>query len=97
MAVEARIDLHGMTQDQAYRALNRFIGDSAESGLRLVLVITGKGYTRGEAPMEAGVLRRSAPHWLGQIANRHLILGHSQAEPKDGGSGALYVRLRKKK
>ncbi len=92
MAVESRIDLHGMTQEQAYKALDIFIATAATAGKRLVLVITGKG----SGPGTTGVLRRNVPHWLRQISSSSMVIGHSEAEPRDGGAGALYVRLRKK-
>src|ERR1700691_773524 len=57
--IEARLDLHGMTQDEAHRALNRFIARAHDDGRRAVLVITGKGAREGE-----GVLRRAVPRWL---------------------------------
>ncbi len=91
MAIESKIDLHGMTQEQAYGVLDGFIAAAVAADRRLVLVITGKGSGTGTT----GVLRRNVPHWLKQISSRDLVIGHSEADPKDGGSGALYVRLRK--
>jgi DNA-nicking Smr family endonuclease len=92
MALGARLDLHGMTQDEAHRALVRFLENSYEAGLRAVLVITGKGGGDGE-----GVLRRSVPRWLGEARCRKLVLGTSPARPRHGGEGALYVLLRRKR
>lgn len=92
VAVEARIDLHGSTQAEAHRRLERFLHAAHEDGLRLVLVITGKGFRDGEP----GVLRSSVPRWLGESPNRHRVLGYTAASPKDGGEGALYVRLRRR-
>ena len=92
VAVEARIDLHGSTQAEAHRRLERFLHEAHEDGLRLVLVITGKGFRDGEP----GVLRSSVPRWLGESPNRHRILGYTAAALKDGGEGALYVRLRRR-
>jgi DNA-nicking Smr family endonuclease len=88
-AVEARLDLHGLTQEEAHRALTRFIEASARAGLRQVLVITGKG-RQGE-----GVLRGVVPRWLAEDSLRGRILAASPAAPRDGGSGALYLRLRR--
>ena len=92
VAIEARIDLHGSTQAEAHRRLERFLHDAHSAGLRLVLVITGKGFRDGEP----GVLRASVPRWLGEAPNRHRVLGFTNAAPKDGGDGALYVRLRRR-
>lgn len=89
LPVEARLDLHGLTQDTAYRALVSFIADCAADGARLVLVITGKGRSG------AGVLRAAAPQWLAESPSRARILAVTPAAPKHGGSGALYVLLRR--
>jgi DNA-nicking Smr family endonuclease len=89
--IEARIDLHGMTQDQAHIALNQFILSSYNSGKRCVLVITGKG---GDGK-SVGVLKRSVPQWLEQSDIDNIILRKIKAQPKHGGDGALYIYLRK--
>lgn len=91
--VEARIDLHGHYQDQAHRALNGFIMASVDAGRRCVLVITGKG-SRGEG---GGVIRAAVPRWLGLAPLREHVLAINPAHPKDGGDGALYVLLRRKR
>ena len=88
---EATIDLHGLTRTEAHRALNAFLEGAQEAGRRSVLVITGKG-SRGE-----GVLRDSVPHWLNAEPNRRMIRAFSHAAPKDGGQGALYVLLKRRK
>lgn len=92
MAIEARLDLHGMTQAEAHGALARFIARSYDDGRRAVLVITGKGTRDGE-----GVLRRAVPRWLDEPALRPLILARDEAQPRHGGAGALYVLLRRKR
>ena len=94
MPVEARVDLHGMTQSQARAALDGFIGRAAGAGRRCVLVITGKG-TR--SPAGEGVLRAAVPAWLNHPANRAHILAYCRAQPRDGGGGALYVLLRRRR
>jgi DNA-nicking Smr family endonuclease len=93
--IEARIDLHGMTQDDAHRTLGDFIARSARTGLRCVLVITGKGLRRLGDEGQAGILRNAAPRWLNEAPNRARILAFAAAQPRDGGSGALYVLLRR--
>lgn len=99
--IDARIDLHGMTQAEAHRRLAAFIERSASSGLRLVLVITGKGLTgemaaRGPGKSQ-GVLRAAVPRWLNEPGLRPRVLAVTHAQPKDGGDGALYVLLKRAK
>ena len=98
LAPEARIDLHGMTLDQAHPTLVRFIHDTHARGLRLVLVITGKGRDSGEngpVPVRRGVLKHQVPHWLQTAPLKPLVLQISEAHLKHGGSGAYYVYLRR--
>jgi DNA-nicking Smr family endonuclease len=91
LAIEGRVDLHGMTQDEAYWLLLSFLRRAQQSGIRYVLIITGKGSaSRGE-----GVLRRAVPHWLGTPPFRALVSGHDDASRRHGGGGALYVRIRR--
>lgn len=92
MVIEGRLDLHGMTQDPAHGALTAFIMRAWESGKRCVLVITGKGGRPGP-----GVLKAQVPRWLNQSPLRERILGFSHAKPKDGGDGALYVLIRRRR
>lgn len=87
LPIEGRIDLHGMTQDEAYRALTRFVQSARRSGKRTLLVITGKGKVS-----TGGVLRRNVPLWL---EGNSAVLALTPAAPQDGGSGAFYLRLRK--
>ena len=93
LAVDARLDLHGMTQDEAHRALAGFIRRGHEEGLRAVLVITGKGGF-GDA---RGVLRNAVPRWLNESDLRPRVLSCAWAQPKHGGAGALYVLLRRRR
>jgi DNA-nicking Smr family endonuclease len=89
MEIEATLDLHGQTQDEAHRELSVFIARAHAQGKRLALVITGKG-REGK-----GVLREAVPRWLNEPALRSRVLALTQAQPRDGGAGALYVLLRK--
>lgn len=95
-SVEAVIDLHGMRQDEAHAALRGFLRLQQLRGAKLVLVVTGKGaageFSFGE---ERGVLRRNVPHWLRLPDLRPLVVGFDEAEQRHGGSGALYIRLRR--
>lgn len=88
--IEAAIDLHGMTQQRAFNALTGFLARSYKSGLRIVLVITGKGEA-GE-----GVLKRRVPDWLARPELAAITNGYLGAHPAHGGAGALYVRLRRR-
>jgi DNA-nicking Smr family endonuclease len=94
--IDARIDLHGMTQDRAHAALAHFLRRAQHDGARVALVITGKG-ARGDAYAERGVLKRQVPLWLESAELRPLVLGFESAGVTHGGAGALYVRLRRGK
>jgi len=91
LPIEGRVDLHGMTQDEAYSLLLTFLHRAHAGGIRYVLVITGKGSSSGGD----GILRRSVPAWLSTPAFRHLVSSHDHAARNHGGSGALYIRLRR--
>ena len=90
--IDARLDLHGMTQVRAHHALLGFLQRAHHEGLTFVLVITGKG-TVGDG--ERGILRRQVPQWLSQPEFRTLVVGFEQANIGHGGEGALYVRIRR--
>jgi DNA-nicking Smr family endonuclease len=94
--IDARLDLHGMTQMRAHRALSGFLQRAHHDGLRFVLVITGKGRATG-AESERGVLRRQVPQWLSQPEFRSVVVGFEEAHIGHGGEGALYVRIRRSK
>jgi DNA-nicking Smr family endonuclease len=91
LPIEGRVDLHGMTQDEAYSLLLTFLHRAHAGDIRYVLVITGKGSSSGGD----GILRRSVPAWLSTPAFRPLVSSHDHAARNHGGSGALYVRLRR--
>jgi DNA-nicking Smr family endonuclease len=91
--IEARLDLHGMTQARAHRALSGFLHQAHGDGLTFVLVITGKGKIGAES--ERGVLRRQVPLWLNQPEFRNVVVGFEEAHIGHGGAGALYVRIRR--
>jgi DNA-nicking Smr family endonuclease len=93
--IEARLDLHGMTQIRAHLALSGFLQRAHSNGLTFVLVITGKGKMGAEA--ERGVLRRQVPQWLNLPEFRTLVVGFEEAHIGHGGEGALYVRIRRSK
>ncbi len=88
--IGGRLDLHGMTQEQARAVLHGFIARAHERGDRAVLIITGKG-VQGD-----GILRRRVPDWLGEAPSRGRVAGYSTAERHHGGEGALYVALKRR-
>lgn len=100
LSPEGRIDLHGMTVDQAYPALIGFIIQSHAMGRRLVLVITGKGKSTPSdtvIPRQVGILKHQVPQWLRSPAVGNIVMQISESHISHGGSGAYYVYLRKKR
>lgn len=104
--IDARIDLHGMTQLAARETLKSFLARAHQGGLRLVLVITGKGqssfghhtlHSRDHisTPERTGILRNALADWLNDEDFRRFVIGYQPAHPKHGGGGAFYVRLRR--
>jgi DNA-nicking Smr family endonuclease len=98
IGIDGTLDLHGMRQDQAHKALRRFIIARSGRGDRTVLIITGKGLKKldGDAAriVERGVLRAMLPIWLSEPMLAELIAGWDQAAQGHGGEGAFYVRLK---
>jgi DNA-nicking Smr family endonuclease len=95
---EAKLDLHGMTLSEAYPALVRFLLSAQSRGLRLVLVVTGKGRDRDEGgpiPARRGLIRHQLPHWLAQPPLAPIVLQVAEAHARHGGGGAFYVYLRR--
>ena len=88
----ARIDLHGMTQGEAHTLLHAFVHRAHAQGLRHVLVITGKG----SSFRSDGILRQAVPHWFATPIFRPYVSAYEDAARHHGGTGALYVRLRRK-
>ena len=91
IAIDARIDLHEMTQSVAHDRLYAFLADCRSRGLRHVLVVTGKG----RSPGSEGVLKRMVPVWLNGGRFADLVSGYASAGRRHGGEGAIYIRLRK--
>jgi DNA-nicking Smr family endonuclease len=94
--IDARIDLHGMTQTEAHAALRTLLQRSQANGAKFVLVITGKGQPNVSLNGR-GVLRRQVPQWLALPEFRRYVAGFDVANTGHGGEGALYVRLRRTK
>jgi DNA-nicking Smr family endonuclease len=83
--LEARLDLHGLTQPEAHQALTKFMTMARRGSMRCVLVITGK----------SGVLKQEVPRWLRTPPLAEWIIGTETASPRHGGLGALYVVLKR--
>lgn len=93
LPIEARLDLHGMRRAEAHHALIGFVEQSYRLGRRMVLLITGKGtFSEGSS-----VLRDQLPRWLNDPPLRLKILAFQPAQPKDGGDGAFYLLLRRRR
>jgi DNA-nicking Smr family endonuclease len=86
-AVQAQVDLHGLRTDEAREALGSFIREAHKQGLRCVRVVTGKGLG---SPGKAPVLKDKAHRWLVQKSE---VVAFVQAQPAQGGAGALLVLL----
>lgn len=101
MPIDARLDLHGMTQARAHAALGAFVARSYAAGQRCVIVVTGKGSgARDEdavIPERRGVLKDSVPRWLKEPGLAGFVLATAPAQARHGGSGALYVLLRRQR
>ena len=101
--VEGKIDLHGMTQERAYRALSNYIHRARSSGKRVILVVTGKGGPKKdlsslslrEFESRRGILRDQVPNWLSSGELRQSVVSFFSANREHGGEGALYVILKK--
>jgi DNA-nicking Smr family endonuclease len=98
VVIGARLDLHGCQEHEAHERLYAFLHAARQQGHTTVLVITGKGEEPTvvvERARRRGVLRRSVPRWLAEPDLRALVVSFTEASPRHGGSGALYVRLRR--
>lgn len=93
--IQATLDLHGMTQDQAFEALNQFVLRCYAQEKRFVLVITGKGKISPEMP--EGVLRSRFKEWIHGSVNAPYVISFTQALQEHGGGGAFYVQIKKKR
>ncbi len=93
-SVQDRLDLHGMSRNEARDAVERFITDRRARGLRCVLLIHGRGiHSKDQVPVLKDALRAWLERGRGRIGGA--VLAFSSARPCDGGLGAMYVLLRK--
>jgi DNA-nicking Smr family endonuclease len=100
MQIESRIDLHGYTRHEAKDLLSRHLTNCYKRGIRVVLVITGKGSRlAGDASdgLHKGVLKKAVPDWLDEKPLSDIVLKYQTAKQRDGGEGALYILLRRKR
>jgi DNA-nicking Smr family endonuclease len=95
-AIEAKLDLHGMTLAAAERAVSTFIAASSEQNRRVVLIVTGKGLRLDSGRVFGGRIRAEFPGWLERPENRARVAGVRAAHPRHGGGGAFYVLLRRR-
>lgn len=93
--IDAKLDLHGYTQDQAFAALTHVLFAAAARGDGVVLVVTGKGGRRVDGEAAPGVLKRRLPDWLASAALKPIVSGMAQAHARHGGAGAVYVFIRR--
>lgn len=98
--IQARLDLHGSTREQARNQLGQFLARCQACGYLWVLVITGKGQRNLSsdepyAPTPRATLRNLVPQWLEEADFRSIVSAYTAAKPQDGGAGALYVRLKR--
>ena len=92
--IDRSVDLHGRTREQAYLSLHHFMLQSYKDGKRCVLVVTGKGDPRNGKP---GVIRESFSEWLNLEELRPLVVSYCYAAPQHGGTGAVYILLRRRR
>ena len=92
LSAEGHLDLHGQNADQAYDSLLFFMRESYLAGRRAVIVVPGRGKN---SPNGLSVLRQEIQSWLTREPLRRIVLAFCTAQPRDGGTGALYVLLRK--
>ena len=98
-AVEAVLDLHGLTEDAAFVKVDEFIPRCFAQGKRCVVIVTGKGYHQAEDDIFAvrGVLRHQVPQWLNLPRLRAMIMIYKHPSERMGGNGALYILLKRKR
>ena len=91
LSIEAHLDLHGLNAQQAKIRLLKFMREHYINNSKCVLLIPGRGIN---SPMGAPVLRSEIQGWLTREPLKRIVLAFCSAQPKHGGTGALYVLLR---
>ena len=104
IAPDLVIDLHGLRREQARHLLYSRVADAEARGLRILLVITGKGHNPGPSPADLmegrparGAIRADLPRWLGEDGLSSRIAAVRRAHPRHGGAGAAYLILKRKR
>ncbi|MBU92570.1 MAG: hypothetical protein CML88_03455 [Rhodobiaceae bacterium] len=98
--IDSTLDLHGMTQEEAKNATVNFVRMAKKNNLNIVLIITGKGVSKGNTNdeyrtrYERGVLNQNLPNWLKLPQIRDDINGYKYANTRHGGEGAYYILLK---
>lgn len=95
--IDATLDLHGLTREQAFSRWQQFFSREVEHSSRCLLVITGKGSKAKLNDSERGILRELFPKWLALDEVKPWVLRVVPAAPKHGGSGAFYVLLKRRR
>lgn len=95
--IEAILDLHGQTEKNAFDKVSKFITSAYANGKRCILIITGKGLPHDDEDIFAarGILKNCVPNWLNSPELRPMILAYKNPSESRGGSGALYILLRR--
>ena len=95
-----RLDLHGVTLNEANKIVKKFIIDSANLGVKKIIIITGKGsrskvYDDPYRSKEMSVLKNSVPEFISTDKDlKEKIIKITKAEVRDGGEGAFYIFLK---
>ncbi len=89
LIIDARIDLHGNTQDQAYNSLLNFLSSACEAKKKHVLVVTGKG-----SMDEPSIRKTVVPRWFEYTEFKRYVTSYTDAPINLGGSGAMIVKLK---
>lgn len=98
--IEAVLDLHGLTEDEAFEKVENFVVQSYNKGKRCIIIITGKGLSIHESDdvfAPKGVLKKQVPQWLNMARLRSMILTYKNPSERLGGAGALYILLKRNK
>jgi DNA-nicking Smr family endonuclease len=93
-AFQSHVDLHGLTADEARGAVDRFLATALQRGDRCVLIVHGRGRNSKD---QVPVLKRRLTGWLSRSTWARYVLAFTSARPCDGGVGALYVLLRRRR
>lgn len=89
------LDLHGMTLDTAWSAIDQALERSIAAGDRVLLLITGH-HRPGDAPIRRGRIRAAVHDWLAASRHASMIAAVRGAHPRHGGGGSLYIVLRRR-